>query len=387
MRAKNSPPAHIVFAGGVTGGHVFPALAVADQLRRRVSIRMTFLGTNRPKERDWVRRARIDHVPVASAPLSISPVSAIAAATRNFRGYLAAGAFLRREKVDVVVGLGGYASAPTVRAAITAGIPVVLLEANAVPGRVTRWLARRARCVCTAFESAAERLPDSADVRLTGLPIRTIPRDACLGVDRQIAVLGGSGGAQTINLEVPKALFRIRDLLRGWRIVHQAGTEYLTSARGIYARLGLEADVEPFFDDLPRVLGESAVAITRAGGSILAEVAAARLPAVLVPFPESAGDHQRHNATAFARRAGCPVVDETGGPRRIDCRIAEALESILTDSRRRETISHLLGRVARVDAADAVAELLLGLDGDGLPDVSEGPVRSARDRDFASSRK
>ena len=366
-----SLPSHVVFAGGVTGGHVFPALAVAEQLRRRASLRMTFLGAGGSKEREWIRRARIPHVTIPSAALTTGILSLPAALSRNVQGYRAARRFLRRERVGVVVGMGGYASAPTARAAIDLGVPLILIEANVVPGRVTRWLARKAEHVCVAFESAREAISTAADVRVTGLPIRPIPRsfadDGYSRVDRQLVILGGSGGAATIDRETPKALFHIRKSLHGWRIIHQAGRDRVEATRRVYARLGLKADVRPFLDDLPSVLGDSTAAITRTGGSILAELAAARLPAVLVPFPRAARDHQRHNAREFAKKTGCPVVEEnpreeSAGSGRIDHDLADAIASILDDSRRRETIVHLLRRIARPDAADAVVDLLLGLE-------------------------
>lgn len=357
---KNSPPAHLVFAGGVTGGHVFPAIALAQRLRERASIRLTFLGSERPREREWLRAARIEHVPVPSAPLSPWSARLFFAAAKNVRGYAAALRFLKRERVDMVVGLGGFASAPTARAALSAGIPLVLVEANAVPGRVTRWLAKRAVCVCTAFESARRLLPESAAAVDTGLPIRSIPSDRCLGTDRGIVVLGGSGGAAGIDEIAPKAMFQVRELLRGWRIVHQCGADRAVETRRVYARLGLEAEVRPFFEDMPRLLVESSLGISRAGGSVLAELAAASLPSVLIPFPQAAGNHQTRNAEEFSRATGCPVVEEAKAAPRADARLAEELRSLLIDPKKRRMIRHLMSRAARPDAANTVAEIVFG---------------------------
>ncbi len=373
-----SPPSHVVFAGGVTGGHVFPALALARPLLERASVRMTFLGTGRIRERQWLRRERIEYVTIPSAAMSVSLGGFFLSAPKNLRGFAAALRFLREERADVVVGLGGYASAPSARAAITAGIPLILIEANARPGRANRWLAKGAACVCTAFESTGGAFSKAATVFHTGLPIRSIPKERCLGVDRRIVVLGGSGGAGGINEIVPKALFRARSLLGGWRITHQSGADQLAPTKRLYARLGLDADVHPFLVDLPRVLGESTLAISRAGGSTLAELAAAELPGVLIPFPDSAGNHQRHNAADFARRTGCPVVDEKEPGRRADALLAEELVSLVSDANRRETISHLLRGFARPLAAQAIAELILGRGVPAAVDSPTVPAGSAR---------
>ena len=147
---------HIVFSGGGTGGHLFPGLAVAEQLAAMIPrVRITFCGGGKPFERKYVSRAGFDYFALPARPLPHGAREAVAFVVENLAGYLAARRFLREEHVAAVVGLGGYASVPMARAAARRRVPLVLLEQNAVPGKATRWLARRAALICTAFDETA----------------------------------------------------------------------------------------------------------------------------------------------------------------------------------------------------------------------------------------
>src|SRR6476469_7408508 len=163
----STDPIHIVFAGGGTAGHVFPGLAVARQLalragqlaaRSSAAPRITFLGTGKPFEKRFVEKAGFNYLELASAPLASGVRGVLRFLGENFSGYRSARRFLRRERVSVVVGLGGYASVPACRAAAALDIPLVLLEQNAYPGKATRYLARHASSICASFEEARERL-------------------------------------------------------------------------------------------------------------------------------------------------------------------------------------------------------------------------------------
>ena len=152
---KNNP-IHIVFSGGGTGGHLFPGLAVAEQLAAMIPlVRITFCGGGKPFEREWSAAAGFDYFALPARPLPHGAREAVSFVVENLAGYLAARRFLREESVAAVVGLGGYASVPMAHAAARRRVPLVLLEQNAVPGKATRWLARRASLVCTAFEETA----------------------------------------------------------------------------------------------------------------------------------------------------------------------------------------------------------------------------------------
>ena len=368
----NAPSAHVVFAGGGTAGHLFPGLAVAACLAgRRPEVRITLAGTGRDFEKRAVAAAGFAYLPLRSRPLPRRPGEILPFLADNLAGYRAATRLLRAQHVAAVVGLGGYASVPLARAAIRRGIPLVLLEQNALPGRATRWLAPGASLVCTAFEGTARYLRARCPVRATGNPIRPgFARRPDAGsargngekpAGRQLVILGGSAGASALNENVPPALSRIRPRLEGWRVLHQSGTAQFEVTRQRYRDLGLPAAVVPFVEDMAGLLSGSHVAVSRAGGTTLAELAAAGVPAVLVPYPHAADDHQRINAEAFASEGGCLVLDERECPGKLDQALAEVLSGLVTNPETAARMAASMRRIARPDAARHAAELIEAL--------------------------
>ncbi|MBN2022957.1 MAG: undecaprenyldiphospho-muramoylpentapeptide beta-N-acetylglucosaminyltransferase [Pirellulales bacterium] len=353
---------HVVFAGGGTGGHLFPGLAVAETLRQWLpSIRVTFVGSGKWFEERQVAAAGFAYRAIACRPAPRRPWHVPSFLVHHVLGLATARRLLRREGVDLVVGLGGYASVPVARAASGCGVRLVLLEQNVEPGRATRWLARRADAVYVAFEETAGRLPRGTHVHVTGTPLRSGFERAQRGDASRLLVLGGSQGAASLNQSVPRALYQVRRHLAGWEIVHQAGDGAVEATRTLYGKFGLAPLVVPFVRNMPRVLSRTDLVVSRCGGSTLAELAAVGVPAVLVPYPRATADHQRTNAELFRRRGGCPLVDERDVDGRLDEALAEALEKLLADAPRRARISHTVSRLGRPEATRAVAELVRGL--------------------------
>ena len=352
---------HIVFAGGGTAGHLMPGLAVADALRSRLPrVRITFAGSGKPLERRLAAAADHEYLALPCRPTPRGPREAVAFLIEHFAGYWAARRFLSEEHVAAVVGLGGYASLPMGRAAVSRRLPLALFEQNAVPGRATRWLARRAAVVCLAFAAAEARLPRGPRVRLTGNPVRAGFRSD-LPKRQRLVVLGGSGGARALNENVPKALYRLGGQLAGWEIIHQTGEADAATTAELYGKLGLAARVTPFLDDMPAVLNRAAVAVCRAGGTTLAELAAAGVPAVLVPYPHAADDHQRRNAKAMVAVGAATMIDERVGDGRLDHCLAENLKPLVDSPGRRTRMAWSLGRLARPHAAADAAEIICEL--------------------------
>ena len=327
-------PLHIVFAGGGTAGHLFPGLAVATRLAGRVpALRVTFAGSGKEFERRHVRAAGFDYrtLPCRPYPKGLRQVPSFC--TRNLQGYLAARRFLRQRSVAAVVGLGGYASVPMAKAASRAGVPLVLLEQNAIAGRATRWLARSATLICTAMAEARAELRCTCPVYVTGNPLRSgkvlsaRPIERPARREKRLLVLGGSNGARALNENVPPALAAIRSKLSGWQIVHQSGDANLEATRQAYDQLDMQVSVVPFVDDLARLLVGADLVICRAGGTTLAELAAAGVPAILVPYPYAADDHQRRNAEAFAAAGGAIVLEQGG----LDVRLRLQLARLIAD--------------------------------------------------------
>ncbi len=358
-------PLHIVFAGGGTGGHLFPGLAVARQIADRIpSARITFVGSGKQFEWRQVSAAGFEYLALPCRPLPRQACRVVRFMIENLAAYLAAGRFLDEESVAAVVGLGGYVSVPTARAAARRRLPLVLLEQNVMPGRATRWLARSAACVCTAFEQTRSRLASRCVVQTTGNPIRAgFGRNgpAETTTQRRLLILGGTNGAQSLNQEVPRAVYKVRSRLAGWQIVHQSGQADVQSTQKLYDQFGLEASVVPFVTNMPGMLSATGLCVCRAGGTTLAELAAAALPAVLLPYPHATDDHQRANADLFSAAGGAVTLDsrEMGG--QLDNHLSDLLDSLLGDSLRRARMSAAMGRLARPNAARDVADIVIDL--------------------------
>src|SRR5579863_9968032 len=292
------------FAGGGTGGHLTPGLAVAAELllddhRSRI----VFVGSGRALERRLVGAEGYD--------LRVLPVESSAILRRNplrfawnyWRSYRLASALLAAEKPQVVFGLGGFASVPTVHAAIRRGIPTVLLEQNAVPGRATRYFSRQAAAVCISFDVAATRFPAGTHIELTGNPVRASIAALCQrpappipSSSPTLLVLGGSQGAESLNDAVVELLTQMPPHLHSWRIVHQTGAAQHLKIAEAYRKAGIAHFVQPFFDDLSDQYSQAALVISRAGATTLAELACGGCPALLLPYPGAADHHQLANA-------------------------------------------------------------------------------------------
>jgi UDP-N-acetylglucosamine--N-acetylmuramyl-(pentapeptide) pyrophosphoryl-undecaprenol N-acetylglucosamine transferase len=384
---------------------LFPGLAVAARLAGDVpAVRISFAGSGKEFERRQVVAAGFDYVPIDCAPLPRRLRDVPGFVLANLGGYRAAKRFLASQEVTAVVGLGGYASVPMARAAARLALPLVLLEQNAVPGRATRWLARSAVVVCTAFRQCDDYLPARCPVRLTGNPIRAgflrtphapreaectlhapreaertphapreaertphAPREAEPHAEREeydaganLLVVGGSAGARSLNENVPLALARIRPMLAGWTIVHQSGPADVGRTQDLYDACGLPALVTAFLTDMPQTLAHTRLAICRAGGTTLAELAASGVPAVLIPYPHAADDHQQQNAASFAASGGCLVIDQRDRRLPFADRLAEVLAPLVADPARLAAMSAAMGRLAKPAAAAEIVAVIRG---------------------------
>jgi UDP-N-acetylglucosamine--N-acetylmuramyl-(pentapeptide) pyrophosphoryl-undecaprenol N-acetylglucosamine transferase len=384
---------HIVFAGGGTAGHVFPALAVAEALRARdPQVRLTFVGGGGRLERRLAEQAGCRYLAISAEPTPRSAWKAWRFVREQMAGYKQARLLMQADRPDVAIGLGGYVSVPTARAALAADVPLVLIEANAVAGRAVRWLAPSATLTCLALDSARDTLRTKGAIRVTGLPVRDgffAERFAMRAVPpgvaeafglaaqparrKRLVILGGSQGSHSLNEQVPRALYRVRDALSRWTIVHQTGRADREATIELYRKLGLKAIVVAFLDPLPRALRRAELAICRSGGSTLAELAAAGLPAVLVPYPHSRDDHQLLNAQQYTDAGACHLCDQRESDGRLDLRLAGMLSSLLVDRFQRDRMARAMRGMSRPTAARQVAWLVDALARDGqLP--SQAPL-------------
>jgi UDP-N-acetylglucosamine--N-acetylmuramyl-(pentapeptide) pyrophosphoryl-undecaprenol N-acetylglucosamine transferase len=291
----------IVFAGGGTGGHVFPLLAVADALRSLAPVRIVVVGTARGLEAKLVPERGYELELMDVLPMrGGGPIGAVRGAMRAISLTSYARALLRRHAARAVFSVGGYAAGPTSLAARTLGIPLALLEPNGEIGLANRLIAPFVQRAYTAFEPAERHFPKRAVLR-TGVPIRSgfEPQPYVRVAPRvRVLVIGGSQGARAINEVMPDAAARAKTPLH---IVHQAGRGNDAGVKERYATLGLSERVEvrPFIDDMPAALAQADLVIGRAGAGAVSEICAVGRPSILIPYPH-AGDHQRINAKALA---------------------------------------------------------------------------------------
>lgn len=361
-------PLHVVFAGGGTPGHLFPGLAVAAHVVKHLpGATVTFVGTGKSLARHVVRAAGFHYANVPCQAAPEGPLRAVRFVTDNVAGYWASRWLLKEQLVSLVVGLGGYASAATVSAAMARGIPTLLLEQNVVPGRVTRWLAPAATTVCAGFAATRAELPPTVSLIVTGNAARpafeqlyrrrqTEPAAAADPADgppraRRLLVIGGAGGARSLNQFMPGALVRMGGLTDDWQIIHQSGEGQLQETISRYRDAGVDALVVACVDDLAPVMFESDLVMCRAGGTTLAELALAGVPAVLIPYPLATDANQLANAKVIAKAGAATVIDETALDGTLDEALAGKLLPLLTGDEKRTAMAERMRSLARPDAA------------------------------------
>jgi UDP-N-acetylglucosamine--N-acetylmuramyl-(pentapeptide) pyrophosphoryl-undecaprenol N-acetylglucosamine transferase len=353
----------MIMAGG-TGGHVFPALAIAGSLRP--SHEVVWLGTQRGIE------ARL--VPAAGYAVEWIEVEGLrgkgvgrwlAAPVRLLRAVSQARRALARRRPGVVLGCGGFASGPGGIAAWLAGAPLVIHEQNAVAGLTNRWLARVATRIAEGFPGS---FPAGRRALYTGNPVR--PEIASLPPPRQrfesrsgpmrLFVFGGSQGASALNRLVPAALALLPAGRRPW-VLHQSGDRERDATEASYRTAGIQAEVRPFIDDMAAAYANADLVISRAGASTVAELAAAGVGSILVPFPAAVDDHQTKNAEWLGRVSAAQVVSETGLTAE---ELANRIATLFGNGRSRLlAMAEAARSLAVTDAARRVAELCVLAEG------------------------
>ena len=360
-----------VVAGGGTGGHVTPALALAERIAARGD-RVVVLGGRTGLETRLVPQAGFELVALpARAVMGRSAAGRLLALPAIAAACASAWSTLGRLRAGIVVSVGGYASVPAVVAAAARGLPIALVEPNAVPGRANRAAARLARVCFAGFEATARALAPAARGRrvvVSGIPLRRSLVAAFSGAAPRrvptppfrLLVFGGSQGAHQLNeamVEVARGLDP-----REVEIFHQTGAADRERVAAAYAQAGIRAEVVDFESDMPRRYRWADLALCRSGALTVAELAMAGLPALLVPFPHAADDHQRANALALA---------EAGAARLLEARplapaeLARALVGAFEKPAELAAMAEAAGRLARPDAAERIVEECTALFGAG----------------------
>jgi UDP-N-acetylglucosamine--N-acetylmuramyl-(pentapeptide) pyrophosphoryl-undecaprenol N-acetylglucosamine transferase len=349
-----------ILAGGGTGGHVIPALAIANQLKKSYGAEVLFIGTARGIENRLV--------PAAGFPLQLVRVGALKNVSLMTRLKTAfdlpravwdAGRMLNEFAPDVVIGVGGYASGPAMLAAIVKHIPTLAFEPNVVPGFANRMVARFVSAAAVHFEETAKYFREA---EVTGVPVRPAffeipPRR---GGTPTLLVFGGSQGAHAINDAMIRCLPALLREAPGIQIIHQTGERDYNDALAAYSDLGDSAQVSKFIEDMPAAFARADLVVCRSGASTVAEIAAAGKPAIFVPFPRAADDHQRVNAEALARAGAAVVVEES---KLEGVWLAETISTLLQDPSRLASMSAAARALAHPNAALEIAAMAASVAG------------------------
>lgn len=327
----------ILISGGGTGGHIFPALSIADEIRRRrPDADIRFVGA--------LGRMEMERVPAAGYPIEGLPVAGFDRKRlwRNFgvllklwRSMRRARRIVRDFRPDAAVGVGGYASGPTLKAAQRAGVPTLLQEQNSYAGVTNKLLARRADAICVAYPGM-ERFFPADRIVMTGNPVRhallecslnNSEAKAALGFDPSrplVVALGGSLGARTINESVRAALPVLRS--KGAQLLWQTGRLYHDECAPVVADDG-DFHAAPFVDDMGAAYRAADLVVARAGAGTISEIETLGCPAILIPSPNVAEDHQRHNAEALADRGAAVMILDADAPARLGSEIERLLDA------------------------------------------------------------
>lgn len=352
-----------ILAGGGTGGHVIPALAIAHELRDKFDAEVIFVGTSRGIE------TRL--VPAAGFPLklidvgqlkNVSVVTRLKTLFALPRAVFASSEILREFRPEVVIGVGGYASGPAMLAAALSSIPTIAFEPNLVPGFANRVVAPMISAAVVQFPETCRHFRRCV---VTGVPVRRAffeipprPPDAPL----TLLLFGGSQGAHALNRALIEALPALMERVANLQVIHQTGERDYNEAQADYLRLGVPAEVSPFIHDMPGAFARADLVICRSGASTVAEITAAGKPAIFVPFPRAADDHQRRNAEALSTRNAAVLIQESELTPQL---LAETAAQMLNFPGRLRAMGAAAHRLSHPDAAAEIARLAAKLAGAG----------------------
>jgi UDP-N-acetylglucosamine--N-acetylmuramyl-(pentapeptide) pyrophosphoryl-undecaprenol N-acetylglucosamine transferase len=349
----------VIIAGGGTGGHVIPALAIAQQLKKQFAAEVLFIGTARGIE------TRL--VPQAGFPLeliqvgALKNVSLLTRAKTMFdlpRAIATSSRMLSEFDPEVVIGVGGYASGPAMVAAIRRRLPTLAFEPNVVPGFANRMIARWVSAAAVHFQETCRYFPQC---RVTGVPVREaffdIPTasSAKPGGAPTLLVFGGSQGARAINQAMIESLAGLRAKIPGIHVIHQTGQRDYDHVLAAYRQSGISGEVHRFIEDMPGTFARADLLVCRSGASTVAEIAAAGKPAIFVPFPAAADDHQNVNARALERAGAAVVVEESNLGAAY---LVETIVALIGDSSRLQGMSAAARTLAHPKAVEEIAEMV-----------------------------
>ena len=342
---------NIMIAGGGTGGHLFPGIAIADEfLKQNPETRIDFIGTTRGIEAKILPKLKFTlHTTIIRGFKGKGIIDKISSIFSIPIACIQAACYLIKYRTSIIVGLGGYISFPTVVAGAIMGVPVVIHEQNSVPGLANRMLSKLAKRVFVSYEKSAVYFQHHKAV-FSGMPVRKLKHHkSCTEKDARfcVLILGGSQGAGQINSAVIEALPFLTERKNEIRFIHQSGTSDAAMVKESYHRLGLKARVHSFIEDIFSCYEEAGLIISRAGAGTLAEQALFGRASVLIPYPFAAGNHQKKNAEIFVNSgASLMLLPEELTGARLATLIADLMEN-------REKLQEMESRAAELSMPKA----------------------------------
>jgi UDP-N-acetylglucosamine--N-acetylmuramyl-(pentapeptide) pyrophosphoryl-undecaprenol N-acetylglucosamine transferase len=362
----------VLIAGGGTGGHIIPALAVARELVKRHGAEVLFVGTARGMESRLVPAAGFGLQLIEVGQLkNVSLMTRLRTLMDLPRSIFACRRLIREFKPGAVFGVGGYASGPGMAAALWTHTPAMAFEPNAMPGLANRLVGKRVQAAAVNFPAAAKWF---AHCEITGIPVRPefFALEPPTSAAPRLLIFGGSQGARIFNTHLPEIIVPLLEAVPGLTVLHQSGARNLDSTLAAYAATNADPSrwrVEPFLDDMPARFAEAHLVMARSGASSVAEMAAAGKPSLLVPFAAAADEHQKRNAEAMVAAGAAVMLEEPdlGAPGRL----LEALSNLLTNPEKLSVMGAAARTQAHPDAAERIADRLAALAA-GAP-VNSGP--------------
>ncbi len=349
----------ILIAGGGTGGHVFPALAVARELVKRHGAQVLFVGTARGLETRLIPEAGFSLELIDVGPLkSVSWMTRLRTLTHLPDSIFDCKKIIRRFQPGAVLGVGGYASGPAMAAALWLKVPTMAYEPNAMPGFANRLVGKRVQAAAISFPAAARWFRNA---EVTGVPVRaeffSLPSPP--GETPHLLVFGGSQGARLFNTRLPQIIKPLLDAVPELTVLHQSGSKHLEPTQAAYAASGADParwDVQPFLSDMPAQFARAHLILSRSGATTVAEEAAAGKPALLVPFAAATDEHQRRNAEAMVAAGAAVMLTETD--LEVPGKLLDALTGLLRNPEELAAMAAAARTQAHAGAAERIADRL-----------------------------
>ncbi len=357
----------IAIVGGGTGGHVYPGIAVARAFKEKSEI--IFLGQKDKIEGEEVPKAGFKLIPISASPISRRlSFSLFRTGWNLLRGTFQSFFILRKFRPDIILGTGGYVAAPALLGAVFLKIPIILHEQNAFPSLTNRLLSRRARVVCISFPPAEKFFPRANKVVLTGNPVRPEVTNYCRekareelglkGEDRLVLIAGGSQGAKSLNTAVVRWL-KNNEIKKDWKIVHSTGKKNYQDVINYYKKLGVNPKekkyltLAPYIENMAQFLAASDLFVGRAGATTVSEIITRGLPAILIPYPYAAEDHQTANARYLEENKAAIILPDEELE---EGKLASLVEELLNDPKNLGKMSKNSSNLGWKDSIEKISQ-------------------------------